>query len=460
MKKLFTFLMLAAFVAMGFAQEKMSPIDHGHYFGNLSGIDRSNWYGSADCESGFRGTTAGDVYYLVIDTNAVPVGSTLERVYFIHYYNAQYCTNTQYTIHLYRNPTIATESPYALTPGEEIFSQPVSFQPGTADNGDVRVDFNTPYTVVEGEALCIGIEVGGTAYIGLGVANEELASHNYARFQVGSQYPDLALHYIFGDEDLPADEYEPMPYVLAVYYNDGEAYVNQFDLVPAILDPEEDDPVRITTMAVDPDGEAFYCSLGVTNNGIDMFKGDVLMDAYISCPGASEDVYFLQADTFLTEDSIQSGYIRYSQPFALFTFNGGSDPDYTSWAELEELGFSLPFEFCTKVSYNVQPGYECMEANSENNTVCITVTDLNVINITENTNMLNVSPNPASTYIKVENAAGSQIFVYNIAGQEVMSVESAEANETLNVSDLTAGLYIVRVVNGNEVSTAKVSIVR
>ena len=41
-----------------------------------------------------------------------------------------------------------------------------------------------------------------------------------------------------------------------------------------------------------------------------------------------------------------------------------------------------------------------------------------------------------------------------------MSVKNAEANETLNVSNLNAGLYIVRVVIGNEVSTAKVSIVR
>ena len=41
-----------------------------------------------------------------------------------------------------------------------------------------------------------------------------------------------------------------------------------------------------------------------------------------------------------------------------------------------------------------------------------------------------------------------------------MSLTSSKANETLNVSNLNAGLYIVRVVNGNEVSTAKVSIVR
>ena len=78
----------------------------------------------------------------------------------------------------------------------------------------------------------------------------------------------------------------------------------------------------------------------------------------------------------------------------------------------------------------------------------------------KNNNTLNVTPNPASTTLTVENAAGAQIFVYNISGQEVMAITSSKANETLNVSNLNAGLYIVRVVNGNEVSTAKVSIVR
>ena len=105
------------------------------------------------------------------------------------------------------------------------------------------------------------------------------------------------------------------------------------------------------------------------------------------------------------------------------------------------------------------PGYSAEEVNLENNTQCITVTDVHD-GIIENNNTLTVSPNPASTYLNVENAAGAQISVYNIAGQEVLSVESAEANETLNISSLNAGLYIVRVANGNEVSTAKVSIVR
>ena len=41
-----------------------------------------------------------------------------------------------------------------------------------------------------------------------------------------------------------------------------------------------------------------------------------------------------------------------------------------------------------------------------------------------------------------------------------MSIENANASATINVANLTEGLYIVRVVNGNEVATSKVNIVR
>ena len=71
-----------------------------------------------------------------------------------------------------------------------------------------------------------------------------------------------------------------------------------------------------------------------------------------------------------------------------------------------------------------------------------------------------VYPNPACNEIHIDNMAGAQISIFNIAGQEVMSIENASASATINVANLTEGLYIVRVVNGNEVATSKVNIVR
>ena len=123
-----------------------------------------------------------------------------------------------------------------------------------------------------------------------------------------------------------------------------------------------------------------------------------------------------------------------------------------AFSDMENYGLSFPFNVC----FSFEPYGQ--DPNLDNNIACAEITDIDLVPTTTNT--LNVFPNPANTYINVENAAGSQISVYNIAGQEVLSVESDEANETINVSNLNAGLYIVRVVNGNEVSTAKVSIIR
>ena len=132
-----------------------------------------------------------------------------------------------------------------------------------------------------------------------------------------------------------------------------------------------------------------------------------------------------------------------------------------AYSDMERLGLTFPFYVACTFETD---GYDPILSN---NTVYVKITDREtddeeppvLINSNE-LNTLNISPNPANTHIKVENVAGSQITVYNIAGQEVLSVASAEANETLNVSNLKAGLYIVRVAKGNEVSTAKFSIVR
>ena len=80
--------------------------------------------------------------------------------------------------------------------------------------------------------------------------------------------------------------------------------------------------------------------------------------------------------------------------------------------------------------------------------------------ISENESNVAVYPNPACNVLNVESEAGSQIFIYNMAGQKVMNIETADANESINISSLAEGVYVVRVVNGNAVSNTKVSVVR
>ena len=73
---------------------------------------------------------------------------------------------------------------------------------------------------------------------------------------------------------------------------------------------------------------------------------------------------------------------------------------------------------------------------------------------------MNVYPNPATTVINIDNAEGAQVSVFDINGRMITNVESASANQTIDASNFAKGMYIVRIANGNNVITKKVSVVR
>ena len=73
---------------------------------------------------------------------------------------------------------------------------------------------------------------------------------------------------------------------------------------------------------------------------------------------------------------------------------------------------------------------------------------------------VNVYPNPATTVINIDNAEGAQVSVFDINGRMISNVESASANQTIDASNFAKGMYIVRIANGNNVITKKVSVVR
>lgn len=71
---------------------------------------------------------------------------------------------------------------------------------------------------------------------------------------------------------------------------------------------------------------------------------------------------------------------------------------------------------------------------------------------------LQVYPNPAvDGNVTVAVAAGemAQVAVYNSAAQLVKSVATAESTLTLDISDLQAGIYYVRVTTADKAYTQK-----
>ncbi|MBO7652297.1 MAG: T9SS type A sorting domain-containing protein [Bacteroidales bacterium] len=97
------------------------------------------------------------------------------------------------------------------------------------------------------------------------------------------------------------------------------------------------------------------------------------------------------------------------------------------------------FEVCYVITYGGN------DSNTENNTVCVTITRGEVAveeNIAEE---VSVYPNPANDMFTVANAEGATIVVVNSLGQVVSSIENAASNQTIDASNFANGTYFVKV---------------
>ena len=71
---------------------------------------------------------------------------------------------------------------------------------------------------------------------------------------------------------------------------------------------------------------------------------------------------------------------------------------------------------------------------------------------------INIYPNPANSMIVVEGQNVELVEMYNSLGQRVLTVEGTNDYTTVNVASCENGVYVVRVVSNDGVSTKKVSI--
>lgn len=126
----------------------------------------------------------------------------------------------------------------------------------------------------------------------------------------------------------------------------------------------------------------------------------------------------------------------------------------------QEIGQPITeFEFCATVEI-VGAATDPVPAN---NTICLMVargaeapTSISEIG----GNMVSIYPNPATSVINIDNAEGAQIALFDINGKMVYSVEHAAANQQISTEGLTQGLYIARIISGNDVVTKKINVVR
>ena len=126
-------------------------------------------------------------------------------------------------------------------------------------------------------------------------------------------------------------------------------------------------------------------------------------------------------------------------------------------ATMQQYAQFFPDEFDLCITMRLK---NATDTDPSNNQGCVTVHrgDVGIENIVAGE--INVYPNPATDVIYVANAEGAQVSVFDMNGRMVNSVESASANQAIDASSLAKGMYIVRIVDGQNVTTKKVSVVR
>lgn len=73
---------------------------------------------------------------------------------------------------------------------------------------------------------------------------------------------------------------------------------------------------------------------------------------------------------------------------------------------------------------------------------------------------VSVYPNPATESITIANAANSDISLFDIYGKLVMSVNNIDNNFILNVTDLSKGTYIMKIINGENITSKKITLIK
>lgn len=454
MKKLFTFFAAMALVTMSFAQlteSTVTNVDNGN-------LNRSDWFGYTSNSSSAFIFDAEAEYLLRIPAGELTAGTTITKVTFQHLTSENFSGYTgtpfaceTYTIKIYTGTTLTPvtymgsdeqEHTYdSLAPGTIAYSQTYS----PTETGIQEVTLTTPFTVPNAD-FCVAIYAPDKSAGGLCPTDPSSADRSFAYMDDETGW----WHYQFGNE---VNGYTDKPWFLAVYNDDGVGYQPKSDWHTEMYDPDDAQtyPDEITSLYIDQYVDSLRVYLGAFNMGIDSSYGAYYLNLYVD---GTTPLYFWEHESLFEEgvfDSYQPNYgFRFQETICAI-------------ADLEaEYGLTFPFDFCFNLEYESAPDYNGYDPNLENNTWCVTYTNEENPGpgVHENADNLNVYPNPACNVINVENVAGAQISIFNIAGQEVLAIEAANANETINVANLTEGVYVVRVVNGNEVATSKVSIVR
>ena len=70
-------------------------------------------------------------------------------------------------------------------------------------------------------------------------------------------------------------------------------------------------------------------------------------------------------------------------------------------------------------------------------------------------NSVNMYPNPAKETINISNVEKGNVYIYNVLGKEVLSTKCVDGNNSINVSSLVNGSYVIKILSEKNIITKR-----
>jgi hypothetical protein len=254
----------------------------------------------------------------------------------------------------------------------------------------------------------------------------------------------------------------------------------------AIITGDVGEVYTYEVIAVDPDGDELTYTM---NNGPDwlLFDGNVLSGTPLEGGNVDVDIVVSDGDLTATQSWTITVEAALSSAKEITAFNfDGLDPavegifDGVNISLLVPNGTDITALVATfansdlstvKIDDDVQESGVTANDFTEQIIYTVHAEDLStadytvIVNIdigiggTEGTN-ISIYPNPVNNILNITNAENAKIYVYNVVGEVVASIEKGSTLNTIDMSTFAEGSYIVKILTGDNIITHKVSVVK
>jgi Secretion system C-terminal sorting domain len=83
--------------------------------------------------------------------------------------------------------------------------------------------------------------------------------------------------------------------------------------------------------------------------------------------------------------------------------------------------------------------------NCTDTSKCVNITNLKTENLTYNSTLINIQPNPANSFVKIKSNLVSNISIYSALGNLVKQIESKSEETIIDINDLPSGVYSIKI---------------